>query len=47
MVRRHKELHKELLENVEKLAKTVGTVENVKTHNIISELEFRQWSGSG
>lgn len=46
-VRRHKELHKELPEIVEKRAKTAGTVENVETHNRINNQELCQWSGSG
>jgi len=31
-LRRHKELHKEFMENVEKQAKTVGSMENVEIH---------------
>jgi len=29
---RHKELHKEFMENVEKQAKTVGRMENIEIH---------------
>ena len=30
--RKHKELHKEFMENVGKQAKTVGSTENIETH---------------
>jgi hypothetical protein len=32
MLARHKEWHKELLENVEKQAKTMGNMENMEAH---------------
>ena len=39
---RHKELHKEFAENVEKRPKTVETAENVKIHKDIITMEIRQ-----
>lgn len=40
---RHKEWHKELLENVEKQAKTVETVEIIKNSKHSNNMELRQW----
>jgi hypothetical protein len=34
------------MENVEKRAKTVETVENARIHNSNNKRELRQWSGS-
>jgi hypothetical protein len=42
MLRRHKEWHKELPENVEKQAKTVGSMENMEIHKIINTKELHQ-----
>jgi hypothetical protein len=44
--RRHKELHKEFMENVEKQAKTMGAVENAINHKIFKRQELTQWCGS-
>jgi hypothetical protein len=42
-LRRHKELHKELPEIVEKQAKTVGTMETTKNYKLNDEMELRRW----
>jgi len=39
----HKELHKEFMENVEKRAKTMGTVETMKNHKDLTIQVLRQW----
>jgi hypothetical protein len=42
-VRRHKEWHKEFVENAEKQAKTVETVETMKNCKRNDKPELRQW----
>jgi len=41
-LRRHKEWHKELPENVEKQAKTVGSMESIEMHKYRYKQELHQ-----